>query len=61
MQLVQVLECIGQQLDNWKQTDIIYLDMSKAFDRVLHDVFLDKLQNIKASTENISYQYQLET
>ena len=45
-QLVQVLECIGQQLDNGKQTDIIYLDMSKAFDRVRHDVLLDKLQNI---------------
>ena len=45
-QLVQVLECIGQQLDNGKQTDIIYLDMSKAFDRVRHDVRLDKLQNI---------------
>ncbi len=45
-QLVQVLECIGQQLDNGKQTDIIYLDMSKAFDRVRHDVLLDKLLNI---------------
>ncbi len=29
-QLVQVLECIGQQLDLGKQTDIIFLDMSKA-------------------------------
>ncbi|CAB4041161.1 Hypothetical predicted protein, partial [Paramuricea clavata] len=45
-QLVQVLECIGQQLDNGKQTDIIYLDMRKAFDRVRHGVLLDKLQNI---------------
>jgi hypothetical protein len=34
------LDYIGQQLDNGKQTDIIYLDMSKAFDRVRHDVLL---------------------
>ncbi|CAB3994357.1 Hypothetical predicted protein [Paramuricea clavata] len=32
-QLIEVLDIIGSQLDLGKQIDVIYLDMSKAFDR----------------------------
>jgi hypothetical protein len=33
-QLIEVFEQIGRKLDNSKQIDVIYLDMSKAFDKV---------------------------
>ena len=35
-QLVEVFDKIGSQLDRGKQIDVIYLDMSKAFDKVSH-------------------------
>ena len=35
-QPIGVLHYIGGQLDGSKQIDIIYLDMSKAFDKVDH-------------------------
>ena len=46
-QLVQVLDSIGKQLDRGRQSDIIYLDMSKAFDTVRHTVLLQKLEEFK--------------
>ena len=39
-QLTSVLHYIGGQLDAVKQIDIIYLDMSKAFDKVDHTKLL---------------------
>ena len=33
-QLIEVLDYIGSQLDAGKQTDVVYLDVSKAFDAV---------------------------
>ena len=39
-QLTSVLHYIGGQLDAGKQIDIIYLDMSKAFDKVDHTKLL---------------------
>ena len=41
-QLIEVLDCIGSQLDSGKQTDVIYLDMSKAFDTVSHSILASK-------------------
>jgi hypothetical protein len=35
-QLIEVLDTIGSQLDLGKKIDVIYLDMSKAFDKVSH-------------------------
>ena len=35
-QLIEVFDKIGSQLDRGKQIDVIYLDMSKAFDKVSH-------------------------
>ena len=45
-QLITVLDQIGAQLDAGKQTDVIYLDMSKAFDKVNHALLLHKLQHL---------------
>ena len=35
-QLIEVFDKIGSQLGRGKQVDVIYLDMSKAFDKVSH-------------------------
>ena len=44
-QLTSVLHYIGGQLDAGKQMDIIYLDMSKAFDKVDHTKLLEGCTN----------------
>ena len=43
-QLVKVLDRIGGELDHGKQIDVLYLDMSKAFDRVSHTKLLHRLR-----------------
>ena len=43
-QLVEVIDYIGSLLDSGKQTDVIYLDMSKAFDKVQNSLILGKLR-----------------
>ena len=48
-QLVEVIVYIGSLLDSGKQTDVIYLDMSKAFDKVQHSLILDKLRQYNIS------------
>ena len=35
-QLIEVFDKIGKLLDRRKQMDVIYLDLSKAFDKVSH-------------------------
>ena len=48
--VTQLLECLddwSQNLDNNIQTDIIYIDFSKAFDRVPHQRLLNKLKAYK--------------
>ena len=42
-QLLEVLNEIGEMLDNRVQVDTIYLDFAKAFDRVDHHLLLKKL------------------
>ena len=44
-QLLEVLDQIGSYLDTNNQTDIIYLDMSKAFDKVNPQLLIFKLKN----------------
>ena len=43
-QLVEILERIGRELDRGKQIDVLYLDMSKAFDKVTHAELLHRLR-----------------
>ena len=42
-QLIKVFEQIGRKLDDGKQMDVIYLDMSKAFDKVSHAQLIRRL------------------
>ena len=44
-QLIEVLEHIGRVLDRGKQIDVIYLDMSKAFDKVSQTRLLSRLRD----------------
>ena len=43
-QLTQVFHEIGQHIDNSGQVDTLYLDFSKAFDRVSHHLLLHKMK-----------------
>ena len=43
-QLTQVFHEIGQHIDNSGQVDSLYLDFSKAFDRVPHHSLLQKMK-----------------
>ena len=42
-QLIEVLDIIGSHLDSGGQVDTIYLDMSKAFNKVDHHTLVKKL------------------
>ena len=43
-QLIEVFEQIGSKLDSGEQIDVIYLDLSKAFDKVSHAKLLKRLR-----------------
>ncbi|CAB4005967.1 Hypothetical predicted protein, partial [Paramuricea clavata] len=43
--LLEAINYIGRILDNGGQVDTIYLDMSKAFDRINHTKLITKLRN----------------
>ena len=49
-QLIGVLDKIGRLLDRGEQIDAIYLDMSKAFDRVNDEILIEKLRHLGFKT-----------
>ena len=44
-QLILVIHSFGKHLDQGKQIDVVYLDMSKASDKVNHSTTIDKLKS----------------
>ena len=46
-QLLEVLDKIGLLLDSGKQIDVIFMDMSKAFDKVNYAILINKLGKYK--------------
>ncbi len=44
-QLLSILQTIGKNLDKGLQTDVVFMDISKAFDTVDHSILLQKLQH----------------
>ena len=45
-QLLTVYDKIGKHLDKGKQTDMIFLDFSKAIDSVDHNMLIHKLHSL---------------
>ena len=43
-QFIEVLDQLGRELDRGKQIDVLYLDMSKAFDKVSHAELIHRLR-----------------
>ena len=43
-QLIEVLDQLGRELDRGKQIDVLYSDMSKAFDKVSHAELFHRLR-----------------
>lgn len=54
-QLVNTIEQIARALDNNKQTDLLVLDFSKAFDTVAHERLLLKLNHYGIRGNNLSW------
>jgi hypothetical protein len=54
-QLLQVLQEIGEMLDTRIQIDLVYLDFAKAFDRVDHQLLVNKLKNFGISVTLLNW------
>ena len=48
-QLLSAYDKVGKHLDQGKQTDMIFLDFSKAFDSVNHNLLIIKLKKLEFS------------
>jgi hypothetical protein len=54
-QLLEFIDNIGRTLDCSGQTDIIYLDFSKAFDSVSHNLLIHKLKELGMSSRMLNW------
>ena len=54
-QLLQVLHEIGESLDKRIQTDILYLDFAKAFDKVDHQLLIKKLRRVRVGRNLLAW------
>lgn len=48
-QLISVVHDFAAAIDNHQQIDAIFLDLSKAFDRVLHGLLIDRPKEVGLS------------
>lgn len=53
--LLCITQYISEAIDQRKQTDVIYTDFSKAFDRLDHNILLNKLSDIGFSSSLLSF------
>ena len=53
--LVSSTDAILRAIDQTKVTAIVYLDMSKAFDNIKHEILLNKLKNIGLSSSALTW------
>jgi retron-type reverse transcriptase len=51
----EVLNYIGLLLDSGLQTNVIYQDMSKAFDKVQHSLIISRLRQFNISSSLLSW------
>lgn len=49
--LLSIMQCIFETLDNQGQVDVIYFDMMKGFNLLHHEILLDKLNRIFVSSK----------
>ena len=54
-QLLTLVHSLAESINSKSQTDIIFLDFSKAFDKVCHKKLLSKLQTCGIRGENLSW------
>ena len=53
--LVSSTDAILRAIDETKVTAVVYLDMSKAFDSIKHEILLNKLKNIGLSSSALTW------
>ena len=52
---LSIIQFLCEKLDTKYQVDVIYADLSKAFDRVDYRILIQKLQNFGLSSNSLSF------
>jgi len=55
LQLLQILDKGTELLENGGQTDVIYTDLEKAFDKISHKMLISKLSSYGLNKEIFSW------
>lgn len=53
--LITVTQFLSEELDKGNQVDVIYTDISKAFDKIIHSLLLNKLRNFGFSDSLVTF------